>query len=1135
MAIKFKTKATSFMLAFILVIMGFGEISVLKTKSVLASDENVAEAILTDDFKTSNFTEVRMGQNSAVKYTNRGGTRAWYLDPASGQNSSFMYFNLSDSFAKEIKDGTVFEFEIEYFSQGEGYFRVVYDSQDKQDKRGKLIQTGKTNTWETAKITIDDAYFGNRLLDKYDFLLSIQANRTSTATATVFSPAEVPIRRVKVTKYEKRNPVTLKYDILEPGKNFAWYSEEKIVYNYLKNTTDKEQIIELLGFATAASGELKWQGKQEVTLAPFEEKTVTMNIDTNWCDLYDYHAVIVGDGFRSEFAPQRFAILKTDPDGIQNEKYFFNVHVENYVENSEEMAKVMRMSNAQGLRYTFGWKFIQWSKNDMPGFPENRRKSNQYFTDNGLTILDCLNQLPGNVDFPKTPEEEAEYLNAIEIIVNNMPEGTLFEIWNEPWVSLMTKGVDSPDADTFARFTKITAEKIKEVRPDAKVGIYSAHGMDRKDTFGSFQEGMSSEHKPWENADAFAFHPYRRDAYELSNMATEVIPKWADEFKKYGKDDIELWYTEAGFSLIESTIGKEEIKAAFNTRKYLYLQGLDLVDLYSTYNFEQKGMDQKNREYMFGMVTPGIPLERDVYNGFFLATESFVATTALNYLMAQVEPAGDYSDGNLMAYKYNSNKFGKDIVAMWDKLGDQRRKVNLGTNEITYFDINGNETKLTSNDGTYTFDITHQPFYLMGDIKKVEYLEVPDFEIEKKENTLVKGDILEVVINQNIDGRFTVTPEMPKYITLRENKGFSEKQAKLYFDINEEFENDTYIYLDIKDENNNLVQKIAVKCKMPEYALTSAVMSHLGEGDNLNRWTLDIKVTNASSTYLKRGYIKFNSPENFAKIKPVNLGPIPPGMTAEVTVNCPEITAKGMYNINYDVVLDDGNTYNFDKIVDFAVINEVKNEIVIDGVIGKDEWDRGSAMYVNSIEQIVGYEDWGGKSDLSGFFAVSWDYDNFYLCAEVTDNIFHQDQTDVKNMQLGDSIMFGLYDAIDVYLVAGQGNTDYHEIGLGLMNGEPKAYRSKAQIYDSIAVGDMTDLCDVAIKQDGNKTVYEFKCPWEQLLGYELNPKVGDVLYFASLINENDGEGKRGTMKFADGFGSFTKNVELFSKIRFVD
>ena len=94
MAIKFRIKATSFMLAFILVIMGFGEISVLKTKSVLASDENVAEAILTDDFKTSNFTEVRMGQNSAVKYTNRGGTRAWYLDPASGQNSSFMYFTI---------------------------------------------------------------------------------------------------------------------------------------------------------------------------------------------------------------------------------------------------------------------------------------------------------------------------------------------------------------------------------------------------------------------------------------------------------------------------------------------------------------------------------------------------------------------------------------------------------------------------------------------------------------------------------------------------------------------------------------------------------------------------------------------------------------------------------------------------------------------------------------------------------------------------------------------------------------------------------------------------------------------------------------------------------------------------------
>ena len=58
------------------------------------------------------------------------------------------------------------------------------------------------------------------------------------------------------------------------------------------------------------------------------------------------------------------------------------------------------------------------------------------------------------------------------------------------------------------------------------------------------------------------------------------------------------------------------------------------------------------------------------------------------------------------------------------------------------------------------------------------------------------------------------------------------------------------------------------------------------------------------------------------------------------------------------------------------------------------------------------------------------------------------------------------------------------------------------------------------MKRDGDDTIYEMKISWKELTGgYVTTPKLGDTLGFSALINDNDGEGRRGYMEYGSGIG----------------
>ena len=87
--------------------------------------ENQAYAVLYENPELTNFSKVEMGEENVVRLLERDGQRVWSLDVDNGTKSYQMNFDLADAFAHEVSDGSVFEIEVEYYNDSQGYMQLA--------------------------------------------------------------------------------------------------------------------------------------------------------------------------------------------------------------------------------------------------------------------------------------------------------------------------------------------------------------------------------------------------------------------------------------------------------------------------------------------------------------------------------------------------------------------------------------------------------------------------------------------------------------------------------------------------------------------------------------------------------------------------------------------------------------------------------------------------------------------------------------------------------------------------------------------------------------------------------------------------------------------------------------------------
>lgn len=180
--------------------------------------------------------------------------------------------------------------------------------------------------------------------------------------------------------------------------------------------------------------------------------------------------------------------------------------------------------------------------------------------------------------------------------------------------------------------------------------------------------------------------------------------------------------------------------------------------------------------------------------------------------------------------------------------------------------------------------------------------------------------------------------------------------------------------------------------------------------------------------------------------------------------------------------------------------------LVIDGLL--EDWRRDHPFPLNRESQVL-MQEYGGGDDLSGLGYVSWDEDYVYLALEMKDD-HHVQQESGFGIYLGDSVQFSF--RLDEKPGAPQG---VHEFGAALREGgSPSTFRWLAP--QPFKPGDIPGM-KAGISRSGEQTVYELALPWSELGVKE--PSEGMQLKFSLLVNDNDGQGRKGWMEYNSGIG----------------
>ena len=1090
-------------------------------------DPNTAEVIFNSANPSKNgFKTVEPGKNTTPLLSSRGGEICWLMDKLQGNAKSTINFTLDDKLKPKEFDGSIYDIEVEYFDSGKGYCFLFYNNTDGYISHENSIYTNATGTWKTQKFTVSDADFSESANGKYDFYLSIKTRSIKIP----ISGESIAIRRVKVTRRPNVNKLYVSTVIDEPGNSFKWFAEDKIIKTTVHNYSGADADAEIKFKAVTDDGFNKGEITENVSLLKGETKDIELNFgNIDYCDIYGLYAEVkMSDGTVTEQMPTKFAIIKTDPDGIKNDEVYFAAHLDRYtIDTVPEGVDVLAMSNVAGMRETINDNMII---KVVPNLLKN-----------GLKYLPIYAGLPADAkidpnaanswsEMPYTEKGfEGWRRNVISWTTKLKDVVDRYEIWNEPNITSFNKFLDKCQGDVYTEVCRIAKEEIDRIDPGSILGGPSITGISVRSTSATagkpyfddcMQEGM------WKYVDACVLHPYTHISAEDANMI-EDMKYYQNEFAKVGKADAEIWNTETGYTTVDKFIGSEKVKGMYNSRAALLYKINNVSDLTVFYNFEKKGTVLTDREDQFGHVSPGYE-DCMEWGTLYFPRESYLMIGGLNYLIAQstadriIETKGE----NINAFLYDSQKFNSKIAALYCADDNERTAAfKIDAEKIDVYDSKGNKTELYGDNGIFTFNLSADPIYIMGDIDDIKEAESGVIETGSTDIEAAYGDTFGIEVSKNTDRDLKLEVDVPNKAEIAEIGSFKNNRAEIKIRNKAEVGESYSITLYVKDGEKTVFKTTYnIMSSVP----VTTVMGVSMNGTNYNSWNGTLDITNISSSKTLKGHIEFKNSELVTKLDDVDIGIIPPDSTGRIEFGIGTVYKKGQYAIEYELVTEDGTRYPFVGNFDLSVAKYADKKPVIDGKLNKDEWDANTAMYAYKADQIRQIKDWRGEKDVSGNCMLMWDEDNLYLAAEVTDDIFTPAPSGAQQWN-GDDIQFGVYYGSAGFLAIGQASTTYHELGFALTKDGPQAYRWLAQ-DNAVTIGPIENL-DLAVVNEGTKTYYEARIPWTTLLKPGQQPKAGHEIAFSFLLNDNDGDGRRGWIEYTSGIGE-SKNTELFARIK---
>ncbi|WMT43435.1 sugar-binding protein [Paenibacillus sp. D2_2] len=211
------------------------------------------------------------------------------------------------------------------------------------------------------------------------------------------------------------------------------------------------------------------------------------------------------------------------------------------------------------------------------------------------------------------------------------------------------------------------------------------------------------------------------------------------------------------------------------------------------------------------------------------------------------------------------------------------------------------------------------------------------------------------------------------------------------------------------------------------------------------------------------------------------------------------------YPAQVTVYFEGKEPFVYEGKLDFNPIK--RGTVQVDGVV--DSEIAVTPPIVELSKGTVKMKNYTCPAHLDGSIWANWDQDNFYLTAQIKDDV-HSASASGEEIWKNDSIQFAMMAGIP-----GE-NRGYYELGISDTPQGPQIFRwlsADSRPKGLVANGSLQVKRDEVQKL----TVYEMALPWSEIP--QVKPGVNEALSISFLVNDNDGAGRKGYIEWGSGIG----------------
>lgn len=1070
---------------------------------------------------TSNM-KIYTGDNGKNAISSMGGKKGWLFDVESDSTDYYLYIDVDDNLADKEDIGRVVEISFDYFDksninisrlkQVSSSFCVEYQNTDGKIAESPYFELDNSLMWHTYTFTLTDAVLNNGV-NGADFRICSKSKKMGT------SGGNFVVNNVEVNLTNKFNHINIVPETDNYGNNF--FTGEKILFKYtLDNKKYAGKSRQYGAYPVSAKfsaknieGELVFEKTDTINIEPCREAEYNLDVDVGGkYGVYFLTAVFYNDehGIYSE-KTTRFSYVKTDYGKTMN--YAFGTcsgrrdeWAPLYQKAGIGIVRAMESySNVISRDINADEAFVYPRRADTLSRALKERNIKQINT--YLSVKTDL--LPGE-QLPYTENGMKKYTDYIDFVTESERFSIVaYDMWNEFELMGASFNLYSRPMEDYVNLMKTTYTRIKEKAPDLKLyGVVTS--TVRSDILEDILKMGGGEFM-----DGYCCHAYAPRYDPMSGGLIEELEKVRAVLDKYGYYDMPIVTSELGWA-DDTYYGIDEKKQGYYlVEGYAAMRKIRNFNQYVMYTFYDGGRTKGNREHHWGLIefsgadTPGA------------AKASYAMVANMNNLLAGYEYKDEITvNDNTYAYRMHNGEKNDDTIMLWARGNGGNISIDLGTDKIDVYDAYGNVSTLSSIGGVFSFALTEAPVYLKGGFKK----------FEPAENKVIDKNAFDVEFSQSVsftlknagkNMRYEITPINGARLEISEIKG--ENASDIHIKPNKLNSETDMAKIKVYDENGTYLDGyLTFFYKTPVDVYMRCEPEFLGGLPNYDVVNLSIEIANNSQKNLDGKFIinRLSGIEDYNGVYD-NLS-IKPGDTYNIVIKAP--SGINVVKMEAAFVTDDKITVDFSKSASYAVCEYAYNKPVIDGKIDENEYKSFVYLSSDNAVDIHAVDPYTGADDCSALLYYAWDEDNFYIAANVTDNVLFDASPQSAAMWRYDSFQFaGVYDPENKLKTSVLTSVLY-----GKTNGENVLETVKSSAI--MAMSDKDSGFEGAISRNGNNTYYELKMPWKTILTEDTAVKENTVFKFSALINDNDGGGRKAAVQYGEGIYTGGTTNENFIK-----